>query len=332
MQRMTHAVSMEVVNPGWLCTLQDLGRRGSERLGVATGGAADQYSAAVGNILVGNGRNATLLEITGSEFAVRVESNTLFAVTGAPTTVEVDGEPVSMWQAVFVTAGAVISLRLGTAGLRAYLCFAGELETARFLGSAAPDARMGFGQQVRAGDRLNVSSPFRVFVRPDDAAAGFGEIVDAPDFAPDPWRIPIVEGPEVDRVPGIRELLTSSHYTVKPQSDHIGLRLDGPVLHSAEAGEIVSHGVPIGAVEIPPSDELIVLGRARSLTAGYPVVAIVSSAGLSLLGQAAPGRVLTFEWVSREDSVARYRAEQRELDALESRVRSAFELVGLPVP
>ncbi|WP_326692578.1 MULTISPECIES: hypothetical protein [unclassified Streptomyces] len=138
------------------------------------------------------------------------------------------------------------------------------------------------------------------------------------------------DGPETAAVRGIRELLTSATYTVGERSDHVGLRLTGPVRHPAPGSpEIVSHGVPIGAIELPPSEELIVLQRSRALTAGYPVAAIATRASLPLLGQAGPGRRLRFRWRTLDQAVADERAAARELDVVEARLASAYSAMGL---
>jgi biotin-dependent carboxylase-like uncharacterized protein len=324
---MTHRVTLEVLVSGWLTTFQDLGRRASERLGVATGGAADQYSAKAANILVGNRITAPLLEIMGAEFSVRVSADVLVAVTGTPARVLVDGFPVDQWSPVFATQGSTLTISSPVDGLRSYLAFNGELESGRFLGSVAPDSRMGFPQQLRAGDTIVLATDHTTFVHPFGA---FSLNVPVPDLSQPVWSIDVTDGPETHAIHGIRDLMSASTYTVGGRSDHIGLRLDGPVLHPQGMGEIVSHGVPIGAVEIPHSDELIILGRARSLTAGYPIVGVISSASLSMLGQAAPGRRITFRWLDPAESIARYREENRGLRLLEGRVRSAFDAAGLP--
>ncbi|MCU1529715.1 MAG: allophanate hydrolase [Frondihabitans sp.] len=327
----THRVTLDVLVPGWLTTIQDLGRRGSERLGVATGGAADQYSAQVANLLVGNERTAPLLEIMGAEFSVQVSAGVLFSVTGTPASVLVDDFPVDLWRPVFAAAGSVITVATPQDGLRSYLAFNGALESGRFLGSVAPDSRMGFPQQLRAGDSVGLDTEYTVFVQPYGVGTWFSLPVPVPDLSAPVWTIDVTDGPETSAVDGIRELMASSTYTVGDKSDHIGVRLGGPVRHPQGLGEIVSHGVPIGAVEIPHSDELIILGRARSLTAGYPIVGVASSAALSLLGQAAPGRKITFRWIDPGESIALYREQRRWLRLLEARVHSAFEAAGLPV-
>lgn len=323
-------VALKIREQGWLSTFQDLGRDGSEFMGVPCGGAADQHSASVANILVGNRRSATCIEIMGGRFAFTPKAPVLMAVTGAPADVSVDGQPVRQWEPVCVPAKARVVIANARGGMRNYLAFSGTLASGHFMGSAAPEARMGFPQQITAGQSIELNTAYTGFEHPYLTQPLFRLPVPVPSFNPGPWSIDIVEGPETDAAVGIRELLSSREYTVTAKSNHVGLRLDGPVVHPQGLGEIVSHGVPIGAFEIPHGDELIILGRYRTLTAGYPIVAFATKASLPRLGQARPGQRMTFRWVSQDQAVESHREEQRLLRALEDRVRSLFGAVGLP--
>jgi len=323
-------VRVKVREAAWLSTFQDLGREHSEFMGVPCGGAADQHSASVANILVGNRRTATCIEIMGGRFTFTPADPVLMAVTGAPADVTVNGQPVALWEPLCVPGGALITIENARGGMRNYLAFSGTLATGRFMGSAAPEARMGFPQQIAVGQDLELCTLYAGFEHPYLSQPLFRLPVPVPAFGGGTWSIDIVEGPETDAAPGIRELLSSRAYTVTAKSNHVGLRLDGPVIHPEGLGEIVSHGVPIGAFEIPHGDELIILGRYRTLTAGYPIVAFAAKASLPLLGQARPGQTMTFRWVSHADAVERYREEQRQLQMLEDRARSLFLAVNLP--
>lgn len=324
-------VTLIINEAGWLSTFQDLGREDSEYLGVPCGGAADQHSAATANILVGNRRGDALVETMGGRFAFTAAEDVFVAVTGTTADVTVGGVPVDMWQPVCVPARTRVVISNARDGMRNYLAFSGQLDAPRFMGSAAPEARMGFPQQLAAGQKVDLRSGYHGFSQPYLGQPLFRLPVPVPDFSPAVWTVDVVEGPETDRTPGIRELLSSSVYTVGGKSNHVGLRLDGPVIHPEGLGEIVSHGVPVGAFEIPHGDELIILGRYRTLTAGYPIVAVATQASLSLLGQASPGRRMTFRWVSQAAAVERWREQQRLLCELESRVRTLFAAVGLPL-
>ena len=324
------SVTVKVRETAWLATFQDLGREQTEALGVPCGGAADQHSAAVANILVGNDRSATMLELMGGRFSFTTSKPLLISVTGAPADVTVNGSKVPLWEPVCVPAKGRVVIANARGGMRNYLAFSGSLVTDHFMGSAAPEARMGFPQQIAAGQHLEVQTSYTGFEHPYLTQPLFRLPVPIPSFEHPLWTIDIVEGPETDAALGIRELLASREYTVTAKSNHVGLRLDGPVVHPEGLGEIVSHGVPIGAFEIPHGDELIILGRYRTLTAGYPIVAFATKASLPMLGQARPGQRMTFRWVDQDQAVADYHEAQRLLGVLESRVQSLFSALDLP--
>jgi len=316
-------VALEITGTGWLTTFQDLGRRDTERLGVPTGGAADQHSAVVANLLAGNPRGATLLENLGG-LALVPDHDLLVAVTGAPARVTVGGAPVGGWSPVTVPAGAELRVHDVRLGSRTYLAVHGAIAADTFLDSAAPDARMGFGQVITPGTRVLLETEFRGFDQPV-----FRLPVPTLPFEKGPWLVDVVESQGGTAIPGIRELIAESSYVVTGRSTHVGLRLDGPVRHPADETEIVSHGVPVGALEIPHADELIVLGRYRSLTAGYPIVGVAARTSLPLLGQAGPGRELRFRWIDRETSVRRSGRREAELRTLERATADAFGALGL---
>ncbi|MFF7308909.1 biotin-dependent carboxyltransferase family protein [Streptomyces sp. NPDC008137] len=326
-------VALDFTCTGWITTFQDLGRRGTERRGVPTGGAADQHSAAVANLLVGNQRGATLVENLGGELALVPESDVLLAVTGAPAQITISGAPADSWSPLVVPAGQEVRVRGDMSrGIRTYLAVHGTLGVDTLLGSAAPDPRMGFGQGVTRGSRVLLETAFRGFGHRLFEPALFRLPVPVPRFDDGPWGIDVVPAQGIQTIPGIRELVEGATYNVTPRSDHVGLRLDGPVRHPETDREIVSHGVPVGALQIPHADELIVLGRHRSLTAGYPVIGVASRASLSLLGQAGPGRRLRFRWTDREASLRRFARREAELRALGGAAAEAFGALGFTAP
>ncbi|MFD4553906.1 biotin-dependent carboxyltransferase family protein [Streptomyces sp. NPDC058469] len=327
------SVALEFTRTGWTTTFQDLGRRDTERRGVPTGGAADQHSALVANLLAGNPRGATLIENLGGELAFVPDTDVLLAVTGASARVTIGGAPVGSWSPLVVPAGQEVRVRAEVGrGTRTYLAVNGTLAAKTLLGSAAPDARMGFGQLVARGSRVLLETEFRGFQRRFFEPPLFRLPVPVLRFDEGPWLVDVVASHGVHAIPGIREVIEEAEYVVTPRSNHVGLRLDGPVLHPDTDAEIVSHGVPVGALQIPHADELIVLGRYRSLTAGYPIVGVASRASLPLLGQAGPGQRLRFRWTDRDSAIRRLARCEAEVSALEHAVAEAFAAVGFMAP
>ena len=324
--------ALEITGIGWAATLQDLGRHDTERLGVPTGGAADQHSAMVANLLVGNPREATLVESLGAGLSFVPDRDVLLAVTGAPATVTVGGSVMKTWAPIVVPAGHEVRVEDVRLGSRTYAAVHGRIASPTFLGSTAPDSRIGFRQAIASGARIEVETRFRGLRSGHFDPSLFRLPVPTLELKPGPWVIDVVECRGAEAIPGVRDLIAESSYVVTGRSDHVGLRLTGPVRHPETETEIVSHGVPIGALEIPHADELIVLGRYRSLTAGYPIIGVASRASLPLLGQAGPGQELRFRWLDRNESTRRFVQREADLQTLERAANQAFQSLGLPPP
>lgn len=307
--------------------VQDLGRPGHASIGVSANGAADQVAARTANTLVGNDETAPLVEVSGSEFVVRCESDTLVAATGAADALLVDGHPRPSWELVPVHRGGSVRLPVPSRGLRSYLAFNGTLATREVLGSVAPDGLLDVGWLLADGDELSLDSAY---------ASTPGEVL--PLFrlgagrpAPPADGIAVIDvtpGPELHRLRhGVTDL--DATFEVSADSNHVGLRLEGPPVTLDTNAGILSRGVPIGAVQVPPSGGVIVLLRGRLVTAGYPIVAVTTTVSLDTLGQLRPGDRLRFRPCTTDEAVTRLQALDDDRRALAGRVRTALASRGL---
>lgn len=299
----------------------DLGRRRGPRYGVPVNGALDQRSARVANILVGNPENAPLLEITALDLEFVPDIDILIAVTGADGHLTVDGVGRTSGQPVSVRAGEAVALRQLQGGLRAYLAVRGSFDVPLLLGSCAPDSVLGFGGRLAAGAAIALRQATPPFFNDHFTAELYS--LDVPRIAAG-FVVDVTDGPDIDDFAGTADRLFEQPYLVTPTSNHIGLRMTGPLPERVSRGEVLSRGVPVGAVEVPPGDELLVLHRGRGVTAGYPVLAVVTSGSLDVLAQVRPGQRLRFRRVSSAEAAARARADLVALDALRLRVGSVF--------
>ncbi|MEU4223796.1 biotin-dependent carboxyltransferase family protein [Nonomuraea sp. NPDC026600] len=323
------------VHRAGLSVVQDLGRLGRSRFGLPVNGALDQYSARVANVLTGNDEGAPLLEITALGFACTPSADVLIAVTGAPAELTVDDVPRPRWEPVVVRAGERIRVTRIRHGLRVYLAVHGSVESPFLLGSCAPDTILGFGRTLRDGDQLAIRTPFPPVEHPFSDIPLFRLNASVPRFG-ESWTIDVTDGPDLAEFGDSAQRLFRSEFTVTPQSNHIGLRMSGDVPRRTATGEVLSRGVPVGAVEVPAGDELLVLHRGRGVTAGYPVLAVVTSTGLSALGQTRPGQPVRFRRRTVAEAVAAYRSQRADIDSLRTRVRTVFDalrvLPQLPPP
>ena len=89
-----------------------------------------------------------------------------------------------------------------------------------------------------------------------------------------------------------RGLLLDAEWTVRPESDRVGLRLAGPALERARSGELASEPTLPGALQVPPDGRPIMFGPDAPVTGGYPVIAVVTD--LDPAAQLRPGDTVRF--------------------------------------
>jgi biotin-dependent carboxylase-like uncharacterized protein len=279
--------SIEVLVAGARTTLQDLGRPGFAHLGIPVSGAADRRSFTLANRLVGNAEGAPALETTLSGPVLRFSAATTVALTGAPAEATVDGRPIAMYAPIPVRAGQELAVGMASHGLRTYVAIRGGLVAEAVLGSVSSDQLTGLGPApLAAGDRLYLGA---------DALAA--PVVDvAPVAAPaDPVVLPVTLGPREDWfAPDAVTAFLAATFTATPHVDRIGVRLTGPPLPWRTEESMRSEGLALGAVQVPPSGEAIVMLADHPTTGGYPVIAVVDEAALGGAAQLRPGARVRF--------------------------------------
>ncbi|MEV0716421.1 biotin-dependent carboxyltransferase family protein [Asanoa sp. NPDC050611] len=279
---------LEVTRAGALTTVQDLGRPGYAHLGVPRSGALDAAALMRANALVGNPPSAAGLETTLTGCAFRLPGGGVVAVSGAVCRLRVDGVAVELDSAVAVPAGALVDVGRATAGVRSYAAVAGGVMVRPVLGSRSTDTLSGLGPpRVRDGDRL-----------PLGAAGSGGAQVEVGPVPGGEITLPVRLGPRDGwfTAAAVSTLLTTA-YTVSPNSNRVGARLAGAALARADAGELPSEGVVLGAVQVPADGQPLVFLADHPATGGYPVIAVVTD--VTALAQARPGSTVRFHGPER---------------------------------
>jgi biotin-dependent carboxylase-like uncharacterized protein len=279
---------VEVIRPGPLATVQDLGRPGQAHLGVPHSGAADPGSLRLANRLVGNPEDAAGLELTFGGAALRFPAPAWIAVTGAPLPVR----PGAMNAPCHVPAGTVVEFGAPSGGVRTYVAIRGGLDVPPVLGSRSADLLSGLGPApLAAGDRLAVGT-----------ASGVITVDVAPGYEPEEEPVlGILPGPRADWFESLDPLVHGT-YEVSSHSNRVGVRLEGPPLVRRREGELPSEGMVTGALQVPPNGLPIVFLTDHPTTGGYPVAAVVTTADLNRAGQLRPGQRVRFRLLARATS------------------------------
>lgn len=283
--------ALRIVRTGLLATVQDAGRPGLAALGVGASGAADLPALNLGNRLVANEIDAAGIEVTLGGLEARAEGDILLAVTGAPCPVTVDGHPHPSHSLIEVSGGATVRLGPPVSGLRSYLCVRGGIDVPPVLGSRSTDTLSGLGPDVlSAGTVLPVGTP------PPDLP--IVDLAPAPTPASGEVRLRVTLGPRVDWfTEESLETLLGHPYSVTPESDRVGMRLDGPALGRCRDEELPSEGMVAGSLQVPPSGRPTLFLADHPVTGGYPVIAVVVETDLAAAAQARPGQALSFRLV-----------------------------------
>ncbi|MBC3774997.1 biotin-dependent carboxyltransferase family protein [Pseudomonas sp. SWRI99] len=280
-----------------LCLLQDAGRFGVRHLGVTQGGAADWCSMSWANWLLGNGLDAAVLEITLGGFAVTAEEDCLLALAGADLGAQIDGQPLAPWRSFALAKGQTLRLTQPLLGARAYLAAPGGFAAPQVLGSRATVVREelggldGMGSPLGKGATLGYGG--------EGLAAREVPLALRPDFTRD-TPLQLVLGAQIGQFSGQSLFdVFNSAWTLDSRADRMGIRLLGKTLHY-QGLPMISEGIPLGAVQVPPDGQPIVLLNDRQTIGGYPRLGALTPLALARLAQCLPGAKVRLRPVVQE--------------------------------
>ncbi len=306
---------IEILSTGLQTTVQDLGRFGFGRYGVAPSGALDAFAFRIGNLLVDNPVNQACLETTLLGLRVKALTDVLIAVTGANLQPRVDKRPLEMWCSHVLRQGEILSFIGPSSGCRSYIALGGGIDVPPVLGSKSTSLPSGFGgfegKALEAGSILFSDSPHAKLV----VSQRKFEPKWIPTY-PGKWVLRVIWGPQDDEFTEQgRQTFLKSSYQVSSESDRTGIRLDGPIIQRKAdiPDSIISEGQISGNIQVPGDGKpIIILGE--TVSGGYRKIATVISADLPLLGQIRPGDEISFASVSLGEAY-------QVLRKMESRIR-----------
>ena len=305
-------MTLNIVSPGPLTTVQDFGRFGHQAEGYPECGACDKYA-----LLCGNGECPHMagLEYTLAGPTLRADDYTLVALTGGAVEPKVNGKRVNMFEPLLLAPGDTLEIGMLVSGLRGYLAVFGGFDIHPVLGSRSTDLKCHIGglngRALKAGDVLPV---LRAFELPQERFRPLQKRVRA--AALEDWALTtltphgfigaqkfpllrVVLGPQDDAFTELGAMtFLSSVYTLTPEFDRMGCRLDGELIEHIKDGNIISDGIAFGAIQVPSAGKPIIMLADRQTTGGYTKIANVISADFRILAQLKAGDRVRFEKVS----------------------------------
>ncbi|MBS1918211.1 MAG: biotin-dependent carboxyltransferase family protein [Bacteroidetes bacterium] len=317
-------MSISVIKPGLLDTIQDLGRYGYSHWGINAGGVMDRFAASVANMLVGNCVDEPVLEVHFPGPQILFEQNALIAITGADFSASLNEELLPLWKPVVVRKNTVLHFPKLNFGARCYISVHGGPCIDKWLGSYSTNLKAAAGgkdgRPLRKGDEIHFKENSIYFA---------GLLHDDANFRALPWKADnnkIYHHPhEISVIPGKEweELDASSqdnfldnNFMIHPSSDRMGYQLKGTPLNLKKPFELISSGVNFGTIQLLPDGQLIILMADHQTTGGYPRIAHVISSHLPKLAQLRPSDCVKFKVTSIRAAEDLLIARQKELQVL----------------
>ena len=286
-------MSLEILRAGLQTTIQDLGRFGVAHLGISASGASDNLAMRIGNLIVGNPENTTAIEMTLTGDTVLFHSNAFIALAGSKFKIDLDKKPFPFWAGTYISAGQVLTIGPTLNGARCYLCVRGGLQVKKIINSASTHltSRMGGlnGSILKKGDGIAFGNLDKV-IQPIKNMENY-------PYA-DTTTIRVTKGLQWNWFDNQnRRLFFQKAYQVSTLSNRMGLRLSGESILSSKGNEIITEGMPLGAIQIPGNGQPILSFVEHQTTGGYPKLANVISADLYKVGQLKPGDNFKFQLI-----------------------------------
>ncbi|SDV01630.1 5-oxoprolinase subunit C family protein [Pseudomonas mucidolens] len=280
-----------------LCLLQDAGRFGVRHLGVTQGGALDWVSMSWANRLLGNPLDAPVVEITLGGFTVQAEDYCILALAGADLGAYIDERAISPGRSFILQTGQRLRFTRPFSGARAYLAAPGGFDAPKVLGSCASVGREalggldGWGRALAEGASLAYSG----------SANGLCELpVERLLNLRSGASLEVILGAQIGQFSGQSVFdAFNTEWTLDSRADRMGMRLLGTPLQY-QGPSLISEGIPLGAIQVPPDGQPIVLLNDRQTIGGYPRLGAVTPLSLARLAQCLPGEKIRLVPVLQE--------------------------------
>ena len=319
-------MSMEIISPGALTTIQDNGRIGFQAMGFSPSGAADLSAMRLANLLVGNDRNEAVLETTLIGPTIRFHKKCVIAITGAKIKAKLNGSEIAGDRAIEISENDLLEMGFAVQGCRCYLSVAGGLLIQRELGSKSTHLKCaigGFsGRALKAGDQIDflkeiITLP-NLEKRKLEALTSY---LPVSRFSKQNVEIPVlraVKGPQDSMfTEAQKKQFCETTYQLSVDSNRMACKLEGNPLDNLGAMDIISDGIALGSIQISSNGLPIVMLCDRQTTGGYAKIGTVISSDISVIAQCKPGEKVCFRWISVNQARRIYKKEQKKINKID---------------
>ena len=327
-------MSITILKPGMMSSLQDLGRWGFQQVGVPIGGAMDKVSATLANTICGNDENEAVVEMTLHGASFMFNEAACCAIVGGGCKAFAGDEELPFNRLLWIPAFSIIKTTASAQGCRSYLAVSGGFNVKKILGSASTYTPSRFGgldgRNLATGDMLSfkreqvLQTASTLKMLPSGIGISHWHTADLVEATPNVAIVHAIKGPEFDLFnSSSQENIFRSEFTISSQSNRMGYRLEGKKLTLERKTEMISTAVTTGIVQVTHEGDPIILMADAQTIGGYPRIARICAADIPLLAQTRPGVKIQFKEISAEESSDRC----KELSSRMKRLKSG---IGMP--
>ena len=294
---MVKQLQLKILKSGLQTTIQDHGREHFRAFGVPKSGPMDLASAQLANWLVGNPESAPLMEITMVGPDIQFQGQGQIAFAGAPFKVILDGQSLPFNRSIEIDGQHNLTIGKAPKGCRCYMAIAGNWGLSSWLDSCSASPQS--GTELTPDSVIEKGTTITIY---NAKPVGLRSVSRPWIEAPKPV-VRVLAGPEYHlfSTSAIKELL-GEEFTITPQSNRMGYRLNNPLDNYRTPVEVISSGVVPGTIQVTHSGQLIVLLADAQTTGGYPRIANVISADQDKLAQMRPGDSFSFRLISLKEA------------------------------
>ncbi len=304
-----------LLKSGLFTTVQDMGRIGYQKYGFSVSGVMDARSAKLANILIDNPENEAVLEFMMIGPKLKFTSPTIIAITGGNFDPVINDKPVPMYTAIYAHKDDILELKYAKTGVWGYIAFSGKLDIPVYMGSRSTNTKCGIGgfhgRKLKKEDQIWFRAKNRYL------PSFLSRNIQPEDFSGEKQEIRVILGPQDDYflMKGIKTFF-EEEYKVTSDMDRMGYRLAGPYIAHKDTADIISDGIPLGAIQIPSHGQPIIMLADRQTIGGYAKIGTVISIDIPRFVQSREDTIIKFKKIDIENAQKLYRDEEKAYDKI----------------